>query len=59
MIIRIIPLVTQLLSLSIRLADTLEKSKEISIQDKATLKGLIRKAREGVTYIDEGTPEDG
>jgi hypothetical protein len=53
----IIPLIGQLLSLSLRLAEVIEKSKGIDPKDKEALKALISKARDGVTYIDEPDKE--
>ena len=51
----IIPIVAQLLSLSLRLATIIEESKDIDPADKAKLKQLTAEAREGVTYIDENS----
>ncbi len=54
----IIPLVAQLLSVSLRIADIIAKSNEVNEQDKETLRALIEQAKDGVTYIDETSKGD-
>lgn len=54
----IIPLVGQLLSLGLRIADIIDKAENVSDEDKMAMKAEILKARDGVTYWDE-TTEDG
>ncbi len=49
----IIPVVGQLLTLSLKLAEIIENSNEIDAMDKEFLKKLIKQAKDGVTYIDE------
>ncbi len=53
----IVPLIGQLLNLSLKIAGVIETSKDINPKDKAALKELIKKARNGVTYIDETSKE--
>ncbi len=54
----IIPLVAQLLTISLKVADIIAKSNEVNEQDKETLRALIQKAKDGVTYIDETSKGD-
>ncbi len=49
----IIPVVGQLLTLSLKLAEIIENSNEVDAKDKEFLKKLIEQAKDGVTYIDE------
>lgn len=53
----IVPLVGQVLSLSLRIAEIIEKSKEVNAKDKETLRALINEAKDSVTYIDEDNKE--
>ncbi len=48
----LIPLVVKLLDLSFKIGDVIEKSKDINPNDKLALRALIKKAKDGVTYID-------
>ena len=55
----IIPLVSQLLTLGYKIADIVEKSKEIDEQDKIAMRVAITTARDDVKYWDETkTKED-
>jgi hypothetical protein len=54
----IIPLVGQLLNLGFKIADVIEKSKDVSDDDKEAMKAAITKAKKSVTYWD-GKTEDG
>ncbi len=49
----LLPLVSQLLILSLSIAEIIEQSKDIDPKDKEALKALIREAKGGVSYIDE------
>ncbi len=53
----IVPVVGQLLALSLRIADIIEKSNDIDVKDKEELRKLIKQAKDGVTYIDENDKE--
>jgi hypothetical protein len=56
----IIPIVGQLLTLSLKVADIIDKADDVSADDKEALKALIRQAKEGVTYWNEpSTDTDG
>jgi hypothetical protein len=46
----LIPLITQLLSLGLKLANVIERSKDISVEDKAAMRAAITKAKDNVTY---------
>jgi len=48
----IIPMVGQLLNLSLRIADIIDKSGTLNAEDRAALKSLIKEAKDGVTYIE-------
>lgn len=54
----IVPLAVQLLTLSLRIADIIDKSGDVDAQDKAALKALIKEAKDGVTYINEEAKEN-
>ncbi len=53
-----IPLAIQLLTLSLKIADIIDKSGDVDAQDKAALKALINEAKNGVTYINEEAKEN-
>ncbi len=53
---QLVPIIGEVLALSLKLADIVEKAEDISAEDKEALKAEIRKARDGVTFWDE---EDG
>lgn len=53
----IIPLIGQLLTLSIKIAGIIERSDDVSVEDKEALKAEIAKAKDGVTYWDETAKE--
>jgi hypothetical protein len=46
----IIPLIGQLLTLSLKIADIIDKSNDLNVEDKAALKEVIQQAKDGVTY---------
>ena len=45
----LIPLISQLLALGLRIADMIEQADNISIEDKEALKKAIQEAKTGVT----------
>jgi hypothetical protein len=49
----IIPLIGQLLTLSLKIADIIDRSDDINAEDKQAMKAAIKKANEGVTYWNE------
>jgi hypothetical protein len=55
----IIPIVGQLLTLSLKVADIIDKSNDVNAEDKEALKALIKQAKEGVTYWNEPTDTSG
>ncbi len=54
----IIPLVVQALTVTLRVADIIEKSEDVDEKDKVALRSLINRAKDGVTYIDEPANKD-
>jgi hypothetical protein len=54
----LIPLISQLLSLGLKLANVIEQSKDISVDDKAAMKAAITKAKDNVTYWGEVEESD-
>jgi hypothetical protein len=46
----LVPLITQLLSLGLKLANIIELSRDISVEDKAAMKAAITEAKDNVTY---------
>jgi len=50
----IIPLIGQLLTLTLKVADIIEKAQDVSPEDKATLKKTILEAKNSVTYWGDG-----
>jgi hypothetical protein len=46
----IISLVGQLLTLSLKIADIIDRSDNINAEDKQAMKAAIKKANDGVTY---------
>lgn len=57
--VAIIPLIMQLLSIGLKVADIIEKSKDIADKDKEALRAIIKKSRDGVTYITDENTEEG
>jgi hypothetical protein len=52
----IIPLVAQFLTLSLKIADIIDRSGDVSVEDKLAMKAAIKKASDNVTYwIEDGT----
>lgn len=49
----IVPVVAQLLTLSVKIADIVQQSADVSIEDKAALKAAIEQAKNGVTHWNE------
>jgi hypothetical protein len=49
----IIPLIGQLLNLSLKIAEIIDRSDDINAEDKQAIKAAIKKARDGVTYWNE------
>ncbi len=57
--VAIIPLITQLLSIGLKVADIIVKSKDIAEEDKEALRAIIKKSKDGVTYITDENTEEG
>ncbi len=57
--VAIIPLVVQLLTIGLKVADTIEKSKDIADEDKVALRAIVKKSKDGVTYITDENTKDG
>ncbi len=54
--VAVIPLIAQLLSIGLKVATTIEASKDIAEKDKEALRAIVRTSKNGVTYItDENT----
>jgi hypothetical protein len=52
----IIPLVAQFLTLSLKIADIIDRSGDVSVEDKLAMKEAIKTASDNVTYWNkEGT----
>jgi hypothetical protein len=49
----IIPLIGQLLNLSLKIADIIDKVDGVDENDKMALKAMISKAKDGVTHWDD------
>ncbi len=41
----------QLLTIGLKVADTIEKSKDIAEKDKEALRAIVKTSKDGVTYI--------
>ncbi len=57
--VAIIPLVAQLLSIGLKVADTIEKDKDIADKDKEALRAIVKRRKDGVTYITDENTEEG
>lgn len=49
----ILPMIGQLLNLSLKIADIIDRSDIVNAEDKEALKAELRKAKDGVTYWNE------
>ena len=49
----LIPLISQLIVLGIKVADAIERSNEISLEDKVAMRAAIREAQTSVTTLTE------
>ena len=50
----IIPMIGQLLNLSLKIAEIIDRSDDVNAEDKEALKVAINKAKDGVTYWNDG-----